>query len=79
MEASDPRENQFYEYKRASETVAAMGHKAKRAVLQDLRSRADATPEWVVVPAGISLGTWAAFHLLHKRRGSDDSDDDGSP
>lgn len=76
MGQMDFREQQFFESQRAFEIVSRMGHREKRAVLQEMRG-SDVSTEWLVVPAGVTLGVWCCMHLLNKRR-SPDADDSES-
>lgn len=75
MGQMDFREQQFFESQRAFDIVSQMGHREKRAVLQEMRGT-EVTPEWLVVPAGVTLGVWSCMHLLNKRRSADAEDSD---
>jgi len=73
----DAREQQFFEAKRAFQRVACMGHREKRAVLQEMRNQ-ELSSDFVVVPAGVSLGSFCCMHLLNKRKSADDAADSDS-
>ena len=57
---------------RNNSVVSKLAHRTRRAILQEMRSVADrADTNWLVVPAGCSLGSFAVFHMLNKRKNED--------
>ena len=68
----------FYrESQRNNTCVSKLSHKVRRAILQEMRTVAGvADANWMVVPLGLSLGSFSCFHMLSKRKLNEE--DDGS-
>ena len=73
----DNREFFCKQAQRNNTVVSKLAHKTRRAILQEMRSVSkSADSNWLVVPAGVSLGSFATFHLLNKRKKDEEASDD---